>query len=190
MLKNPESVAWMPGDEESKRVAEYQRLMEPLAAALAQRVWRVLQNRDDVLDVLQDVQLRIWQKLTVIQVHPNPAALVVKIGIERALDVRRERRNRASQSEQDLSQRLDESASVEGMTELSEAHEEVLDAIARLPNQQSVCVYLRLVEQQHYSEISRTLEITEATVRKHVERGRRQLQLWLPHLMTTNEVKQ
>ena len=103
MLKNPESVAWMPGDEESKRVAEYQRLMEPVAAALAQRVWRVLQNRDDVLDVLQDVQLRIWQKLTVIQRHPNPAALVVKIGIERALDVRRERRNRASQSEQDLS---------------------------------------------------------------------------------------
>ena len=76
------------------------------------------------------------------------------------------------------------------MTELSEAHEEVLDAIARLPNQQSVCVYLRLVEQQDYFEISRTPEITEATVRKHVERGRRQLQLWLPHLMTTNEVKQ
>ena len=180
----------MPEDEKPQSVAQYQRLLEPLAAALAQRVWRVLQNRDDVLDVLQDVQLKIWQKLAVIQRHPNPAALVVKIGIERALDVRRERRNRASQSEQDLSQRLDESASVEGMTELSEAHEEVLDAIARLPNQQSVCVYLRLVEQQDYFEISRTPEITEATVRKHVERGRRQLQLWLPHLMTTNEVKQ
>ena len=102
MLKNPQSVARMPEDEKPQSVAQYQRLLEPLAAALAQRVWRVLQNRDDVLDVLQDVQLKIWQKLAVIQRHPNPAALVVKIGIERALDVRRERRNRASQSEQDF----------------------------------------------------------------------------------------
>lgn len=187
---NPETVARMHEDDELQPAAQYQRLMEPLASGLAQQVWRVLQNRDDVLDVLQDVQLRIWQKLTLIRQHPNPAALIVKIGIERALDVRRERRKRVSQSEQDLSLRFDESVSVECITELSEAHEETLDAIARLPNQQSICVYLRLVEQQDYSRISTTLEISEATVRKHVERGRRQLQRWLSHLMTTIEVKQ
>ncbi len=176
-------------DDEAKRVSEYQRLMESVASGIAQRVWQILQNRDDVLDVLQDVQLKLWQKWEDVRIHPDPSALAIKVGVERALDVRRAHRRNARRNTIDLTSSRDASLSAEQLTELSEAHQHVLDAIARLPDQQSVCVYLRLVEQQEYAQIAATLQIAEATVRKHVERGRRQLQQWLAYLITSHEVK-
>ena len=162
---------------------EYNRLIAPIENQMLRSIWGVTQNADDAEEALQEALEKVWRKLSRIQRHPNPHALVLRIAINSAYDalrrrIRRERRRALAEvmlrhtppvlPEEALARKEQESA--------------VLRAIGRLSRNQSKAVMMRLVQGHSYGEIAEILGCSAATARKHVERGRRRLQELLVHL--------
>lgn len=67
--------------------------------------------------------------------------------------------------------------------EKKETESEILKAISRLPRKQAVAVLMRIVQEQPYDAIAKTLGCKEVTARIHVSRGRVRLSQWLSHLI-------
>ena len=138
---------------------------------------RVLRDPDAAQDALQDALVRIWGCREVVRRHPHPEALLLRIGLNAALDVvRREGRRRETKG----GVALEEHAAATGPgPEASladrERGEAILAAIARLPHQQALAVLTRIVQEQPYWEVAQVLGCSAVTARIHVMRGRSRL---------------
>ena len=69
----------------------YESLIRPVERRLIRSIWRVVQNPDDADDALQDALQRIWKRRLQVARHPNPPALILRIGVNAAHDVLRRR---------------------------------------------------------------------------------------------------
>lgn len=139
--------------------------------------WRITRDADRARDALQDAMARVWKHRGRVRCHPNPAALVLRITIQAAIDaLRRDRRRRHAE-------RLASPARWQGRAqagpaaaaERSEVRQLVLEAVARLPEKQAAAVFLRVLEEQPYEAVAAALGCAEATARVHVLRGREKL---------------
>jgi len=163
--------------------AFYEQFLAPLETRLFRTVSRVLRDPDAARDALQDALLRVWQQRDRVRAHPNPEALIVRIGYHAAIDaVRRERRRPVAAD--DALERIPDAASPGPLATLAraETRRAVLEAIARLPHQQALAVLMRVVEQEPYAALAQALGCAEITARIHVMRGRAKLGRLLAHL--------
>lgn len=151
-------------------------------------IWRIVRDPQDAEDAMQDALLTIWKRWDRLTKHPRPEALVLKICIDAAYDVtrRRTRQQRTVELSEAVPDPPDSSCSPPEETMSTEQHAEILRAIHRLSRRQAVATLMRIVEGHSYDEIADVLGCTEATVRKHVARGRRRLRVALAHLAPTN----
>lgn len=151
-------------------------------------IWRIVRNRQDAEDAMQEALLTIWKRWDRVTEHPNPGALVLKICIEAAYDRtrRRTRDRRACELSRVAEVQPDSSRSPWEEMIGTEQHGEIITAIHRLSRRQAVATLMRVVEEQSYQEIAAVLGCTEATARKHVARGRHRLRAALSHLDPTD----
>jgi hypothetical protein len=77
------------GDSVSEDDAFYDTYLAPLESRLLRTAWRITRDPDRARDALQDAVARIWKQRHQVRTHPNPRALVLRIGIQAAIDVRR-----------------------------------------------------------------------------------------------------
>ena len=165
------------------REAEFERLVLPHRSALVQAIWRVLRDADLAEDALQEALVILWRKLPALERHPNPRALILRIGLDAACDMLRARlRERRRAAAQPGGEDGPSPVSPLERLERDAVAEEVLRAIGRLRSRQATAVLLRVVHELPYEEIARALGCSEATVRVHVLRGRTKLKRWLSHL--------
>lgn len=164
--------------------ARYERLIGPLESQLMRCVWRIVRHPDLAEDALQETLLIVWKKLERIERHPNPQALILKIGLDAAYDALRKQERRRRREEPYPALELPTPAGRTGKTvlERKEIEEEVLAAISRLPRKQAAAVLMRLVQDQPYPAIAQALGCRETTVRIHVSQGRARLSRQLSHL--------
>jgi RNA polymerase sigma factor (sigma-70 family) len=169
-----------PRQDESSKLQEFHRIVDPLATEIVRAIWRVVRERDAAEDAFQIAMLSIWQRLAVVQAHPNPRALVLRICIDSGWYVRRQRgRLPKVIAEHSLDRVSDDAPDASQTMILNELTQDLLLKIEELPEQQSICVWLRFVEDWKTSDIALTLRISEPTVRKHIERARKKLTLAL-----------
>ena len=157
--------------------ADYERWLAPVEGSLIRVISRLLRDENDADDALQDALERIWRQKDRLRNHPNPAALVLRIGLNAAYDILR-RRVRSRRHETDgvsIESRTDPSLGAAERLEVQETCSEVLRAIARLPRNQALAIAMRFADGESYCEIAQVLGCSESTARTHVERGRARL---------------
>jgi RNA polymerase sigma-70 factor (ECF subfamily) len=159
----------------------YQEFIEPIEDRIIRAVWRVTRNVHDAEDAMQDALVQIWKRRNRIGAHVSPQALVLRICIDAACDLARRRtrhhwRNEPHTSEE---QPLDSARPAWEELEHQELSLEVLVAIHRLSRKQAVAITMRVLEELPYDQVAAAMECSEATVRKHVERARKHLQVAL-----------
>jgi RNA polymerase sigma-70 factor (ECF subfamily) len=146
--------------------------------------WRIVRHPDLAEDALQETLLIVWKKFERVERHPNPQALILKIGLDAAYDALRkqERRRRREEPFPALELPMPAGRTGAAVLEKKEIEEEVLAAIARLPRKQATAVLMRVVQDQPYPAIAQALGCRETTVRIHVSQGRARLSRELSHL--------
>ena len=161
----------------------YERLITPIEDRMMRSVWAVTQQPEDAEEALQNALAVIWCKLSRIERHPNPQALVLRICINAAYDVvRANARRRAREAHAEAKQSADAESPAESLSR-REQRSVVMRAIKQLSRNQAAAVILRLIHGESYEEIGRVLGCKDATVRKHVERGRERLRRLLAPLI-------
>jgi RNA polymerase sigma-70 factor (ECF subfamily) len=160
----------------------YEELIAPMESRMMRSIWRVVRNSELAEDTLQDALATIWKKIQIVLRHPNPQALILKICLNAACDSLRKRslhheeistlNNRPGPSDQGAMRTL----------VAKEMEDEVLQAIGRLPRKQALAVLMRVMQEESFDVIARTLRCSEVTARGHVAKGRARLQQWLAHL--------
>lgn len=149
--------------------------------------YRVLQDRGEAEDVVQDALVLAWRKLPTLNNPDAFSAWLYRIAHREAgtvLRVRARRRTQVTVNGDDLERythsdgRPPLSGDSTAPAEVVETSEQVrtLDALlATLPVEQRECWLLKEVNDLSYSEISTILAIPVSTVRGRIARARRQL---------------
>ncbi len=148
-------------------------------------IYRVVRDPHDAEDVLQNALTTIYHKSQLVESHPNPKALILRISINAAYDWLRKtiRRQSIHISKSDKLDSIHDSyPNVSQLLQQNELENEIITAIGKLPKKQSTAVLMRIVDQCSYKDIAQSLNCSESTVRIHVMRGRETLSHWLSHL--------
>jgi RNA polymerase sigma-70 factor (ECF subfamily) len=159
------------------REFDYDGLVRPMESRMMRSIWRIVRQKEEAEDALQDALAVIWKKRDMVARHPNPQALILRISVAAAYDAVRKCRRRLSHEIPGLpEQAADDSAPpVTKGSEDRSLRAAILEAIGRLPKRQATAVLLHLVEEQSYEEIARGMDCSETTVRVHVMRARANL---------------
>jgi RNA polymerase sigma factor (sigma-70 family) len=176
---------WVTGAEIENRMNSpslvYERIIEPIEDRMIRSVWRITRNAQDAEDAMQNALLAIWKCRHRICRHANPHALVLKVCIDSACDVlrRRMRERRRIEAREPIEQPLDSAPLPSEELAHQELVDEIYAAINQLSYRQTVAFTLRVIEELPYEQIAAAMKCGEATVRKHVERARKQLRVVL-----------
>lgn len=158
---------------------DYERIIGPMEDQMLRSVWRITQHADDAEDALQEAMARIWQQWPRIRSHPHPTALVLRICCNAACDIVRRRKRRSAPLTADpASTKADAQRAVAER----ERREEIVAAIARLPERQAAAVSLRFLSSCSFEQIAQALDCAEPTARVHLARGLARLRTLLSAL--------
>ena len=149
---------------------------------------RILGDREEALDVCQEVFFSIFRKLHRFRGESSLKTWIYRIAVNRASNRcrwwnRLRRRGTVSLDEhlsKDESRTFSESLASAGTTPeesllLQETRHEIERLLQRLPVQQRIAVIMRDVEGLSYEEIADSLEISLGTVKSRIARGREEL---------------
>src|SRR5262245_42545426 len=132
---------------------QFDDLIHGLESRMIRAIARIVDNPHDAEDALQNALTTIWQNLSRMRQHPNPEAVILKVCIDAAYDVLRNRR-RAKRLEINLpSEHVGSTTSPAEELAAIEARQRLLAAVLELPRNQSLAVHLRYVEELSYAEI-------------------------------------
>jgi RNA polymerase sigma-70 factor (ECF subfamily) len=165
------------------REAEFERLVVPLRDRMMRTVWRIARDPDLAEEAFQEALVTAWRKLPEIARHPNPPALVLRIGLDAALDQLRSHRRRLARRAP-LEEASPDAArgSPEDTAQRREQGALVLAALRRLKGRQATALLMRALHDEPYAAIAAALGCGEPTARVHVLRAREKLRQWLAPL--------
>jgi RNA polymerase sigma-70 factor (ECF subfamily) len=155
--------------------AQFDRLIAGIERQMCRAIARIVDDPHDAEDALQNALTTIWRKRTMVQMHPNRDAIVLRVCIDAAYDLLRRGRRRQFGTQSVCEELADPRP--EPLEELfeKEVRAALLAAVRDLPRNQSLAVHMRFVEELSYSEIAAGIGCADSTARKHVERGVRRL---------------
>ena len=166
-------------------VAEHQRMVVQLAMNL-------LGDRDEALDLSQEVFLRVFRTIHRFHGHSSLRTWIYRIVVNQARNRHRfwRRRHRGDQVSLDehiaahgdvMSAR---EATPEGLLAQKELALRLEHALGRLPFDQRTAIILREIDGLSYEEIAYSLDVTIGTVKSRLSRARHTLRLELGEART------
>lgn len=147
---------------------EFIRVYLPLGEGLYRVAFRLLDSREEAEDAIQDLYIKLWGRLDVLDEVKNPQAWCLTMMRNMCVD-----RLRAKAGQQVLP--LAESLPAEDVPESSTRMERTLAAVRALPPQSKELLRLRLVEDLSYEEIARRTGLTKIALRVAFHRLKNQL---------------
>jgi RNA polymerase sigma factor (sigma-70 family) len=151
---------------------DYGTIIGPIEDRMIRAVWRIVRNRHDAEDAMQNALTTIWRRWSRVLRHPVPEALVLKICVEAAYDVVRRRQHEHLRIAKAEYEPIDSRQAPADELGWRETQASVIAALARLSRHQAVAFALRVFDELPYAQIASALGCGEATARKHVERAR------------------
>ena len=182
-----DAVAGLRADSGSVAV-DFEEVFERYHALVFHLAYRILGEREEALDVCQEVFLSIYRKLGHFRGESSLKTWIYRIALNRAANRcrwwNRLRRRGAVSLEEHLSR--DGRGGLEGRLESPDAspeenmmkleqREQLERALAGLPLQQRLVLVLRDIEGLSYEEIALLLEVSTGTVKSRICRGREDL---------------
>jgi len=134
---------------------------------------RILKNREDAEDVVQDAFIKGFQKIHQLSDDVNIGAWFRRIAINTALDkIRKEKNTFWAEESKEIEDQTEE-------IEIKDAEEISIDfikeCINELKEKYRVILVLYLIENYTHKEIAEMLSLNESTVRNQYRRGKNQL---------------
>ena len=166
-------------------VAEHQRMVVQLAVNL-------LDDREEALDVSQEVFLRVFRTLSSFRGQSALRTWIYRIVINQARNRQRWWRRRHRSSQVSLDDHLQQFGDVESKTDVlpdrqlasKETSARIWQALDRLPFDQRTALILREVDGLRYDEIAFSLGVAVGTVKSRLTRARQTLRAELLGLRT------
>lgn len=176
------------GLEHAQGEVAFEEIFRRYRSMVFNLTYRILGDREEALDVTQEVFFAIFRKLNRFRGESALKTWIYRIAINRASNRcrwwnRLRRRGTISLDEHlssDDSRTLSESLESAGNTPessllLEEKRLEIERTLRRLPVQQRLVVIMRDVEGMSYEEISALLQVSLGTVKSRIARGREEL---------------
>ncbi len=129
----------------------------------------ILRNCEEAQDIVMDTFMALMKQDS-FNDEGHIKAWLIRTAENKSINVLRSARVKKTQS-------LDELLENTIAAPLNENEYELLDMVMRLPNKLKTTVYMYYYEDMSAADISTALEISEATVYKRLERGRRALKI-------------
>jgi RNA polymerase sigma-70 factor (ECF subfamily) len=143
----------------------------PHAEKLYALAFRLLNNKDEASDAVQDTFLKLWNKRNELEIQ-NTEAFCVTLVKNICLDILRKRHR--SESLSDIEQIVTEKA-VSRQMEIHYDWVQMQKLIKQLPQQQQQLIILRHVKEYTMTEIAQQTGLSEANVRTTLSRARKLL---------------
>ena len=175
------------GDEAAcaELVAVHQRMVYGLA-------FNILGNRDDALDLSQDVFLRVFRTLSSFRGQSALRTWIYRIVVNQARNRQRWWRRRHRAEQVSLDDYLRNFGDLEARQDIlpdrllasKETAAKIWQAMDRLPFEQRTALILREVDGLRYDEIAYSLDVAVGTVKSRLTRARQALRAELLGLRT------
>jgi RNA polymerase sigma-70 factor (ECF subfamily) len=166
----------------------FEELFERYHSMVFQLIYRILGDREEALDVAQEVFLTIFRKRDRFRGESSLKTWIYRISINRAANRcrwwnRLRRRGTVSLDahlSQDRNRTLSETLESEGRSPedsvlLQERRRRLEHSLRRLPVQQRIAVIMRDVEGLSYEEIAESMQVSLGTIKSRIARGREEL---------------
>ncbi len=161
----------------------FEYLVEAYQGRLFRLAFRMLHDRGDAEDVVQDTLVACWRKLPMLTNVQAFSGWLYQMATNRCLDSLRRRSSHAEVVQEPATLQITAEASTEPGAVGDPAREAEISceinglatALLALPPEQRACWLLREIHERSYAEIAATLKVSEQTVRGRLARARAQL---------------
>lgn len=135
---------------------------------------RIVKNREEAEDIVQDAFIRGFQKINQLKEEMNLGAWFRRIAINASLDVVRKQRSTVWAEESNVLEKYyDEDIDMEQDSEIT--IKLIKECINALKEKYRIVLVLYMIEDYNHREIAEQLNIKESTVRNQYKRGKSQL---------------
>jgi RNA polymerase sigma-70 factor (ECF subfamily) len=173
---------------ESKVDLSFDELFERYSSMVYSLIMRILGDRDEALDVSQEVFLAIYRKIGTFRGESSLKTWIYRIAVHSAANRcrwwNRLRRKGTVSLEDHISKGSNNELfynlksgirNPEEALLLQEEHKKVEHLLRKLPLQQRVAVIMRDIEELSYEEIAQSMQVSLGTVKSRIARGREML---------------
>jgi RNA polymerase sigma factor (sigma-70 family) len=152
---------------------EYLKIVTPFKDKIFRLAKRLLVSVEEAEDATQDVLLKLWNHRQKFKDYNSPEAFAMTMTKNRCFDQLKSKHAQnlkiVHNNYEDHSQSLQKSIEVNDSLHWVEKH---MDA---LPEKQKLILQLRDIEQYEFSEMSKILDMSEATIRVSLSRARKSI---------------
>ena len=162
----------------------FQDVVERYHERLFKVILRIVKNRSDAEEVIQDTFLKAYRKLDSFQADSSLYTWLYRIAVNAAVDLSKKRRRRQHLSFDDEELSLDGlvpslTAAPDADPEQQELNDLVRQGIHALPERYRVILILREYSDMSYEQLGEVLKLPKGTVESRLFRARAKLKDWL-----------
>lgn len=163
----------------------FEELFERYSSMVFNLAYQILGDREEALDVAQEVFLAIFRKMNTFRGESSLKTWIYRIAVRRAANRfrwwNRLRRRGTVSLEEHLSKNPEreitfnftsKAQSPEDALLVQEEREEIKRMLNELPLQQKIAVIMRDIEGLSYEEIAESLNVSLGTIKSRIARGR------------------
>ena len=134
-------------------------------------LWRVLGNAELVEETANDVLFAIWRQASRYEEKSKPSTWIFGVAHHKAMDALRRRRARPQPLEEAREVPAREMGTLNKMA--------ILEALARLPEEQREALHMAFYQEMPYEEIAAATRCPVNTVKTRIFHARKKLEQWL-----------
>lgn len=154
----------------------FQHDILPLKNIIFRTALRIIPNREEAQDIVQDTLLKLWQNRAELDRVSNLESFALIMARNLAIDRKKKMEHRNISFDEALHDRTDEwQLTAQQQMEHQERYGAIRQAIDSLPEKQRTVLHLRDVEGKPYKEIAAIMSLTESDVKVTLFRARNQL---------------
>jgi len=155
--------------------SEFKLLVMPYSDRLYRMAFRLMGNREEAEDVVQDVYLKLWGMRNELRNYNSIEALSIRITRNLCLDCLRRRKTSQEAMKAGRIKGEGYSETPAESLEKKEEAELIHSLIAALPEPQRSLVHLRHLEGKEYDEIALMVNMNVNAIRVSISRARKQM---------------